>query len=82
MQPQSIIDWLMVIPVAILAATWWLPWGKLPARFLGPLCLLVAFVLWRYGVRGWVVPVYAIAGFALSTYAVVKHRKTQNAKDT
>ena len=81
MQPQSMIDWLMIIPVALLAATWWLPWESLSAKYLGPLCLLVAFVLWRYGASGWVVPVYAVAGFTLSVYAAVKQYKSRNAKD-
>ena len=81
MQPQSIIDWLIVIPVTIVAATWWLPWEQLPAKYLGPLCLLVAFVLWRYGVSSWVVPVSAIAGIAFLAIAVWKHRKSQNAKN-
>jgi len=67
-------DWLLLFPVALFAATWWMPWEKLPVKYLGPLYLLIALGLWWSGSKSWAVSVCALVGIVLSGYAMVKRR--------
>jgi hypothetical protein len=59
---------LPVMPLAPIAITWWLPWdhwipwGKLPKRYLGPYLLYVAFAAWHFKFDWKAVLIVAMAG--------------------
>lgn len=73
MTMQAISNWLFIFPLILLAGLWWMPWEKLPAKYLGPLLLLSTLGMWKTGISGWIFFIYLIAGILLSAYAVITY---------
>jgi hypothetical protein len=65
---------LLLVALCMVAATWWLPWDRLPAKYLGPLCLLLAIGDWCIGVGQWITAIYIVTGALLSVFAVMKKK--------
>lgn len=63
-------EWLVYLPVGVMAASWWLPWESLPALLLGPILLLVSIALVMLGSNGWMVALYLVFGVGLTGYGI------------
>jgi hypothetical protein len=64
-----------VVPVLVLAPTWWLPWERWlkveewPARLLGPYLLYCAFAAWHFRLHWWAVLSVLAGGVLVTAWA-------------
>jgi hypothetical protein len=81
---MSTLDLLILIPllpIVLIAITWWLPWERwiawdeLPKSLLGPYLLYGAFAAWHFKFAWWSVVILVLAGTVLSIMTVMEKTK-------
>jgi hypothetical protein len=82
MQLHSIWQWLLALPLIINAATWFLPWEKLHAKYLGPLWITIGLSLCYFKIGLRLPTLYLMVGSLVTLFAYslkeAEHKESNN----